>query len=514
MRTNKPDNCLMVIFGASGDLTRRKLLPALFDLSARGLLPDRFGVLGVSRSPMDDDSFREQIAEALRSEASTAAVPSARLNAFLNSLFYEALDTTDPAQYSVVADRVQELDSRLGTDNNYFFYMATPPSLFITIADGLELHGLARSGENAGWRRVIVEKPFGTDLASARKLNERLREVFGEQQIYRIDHYLGKETVQNLLVFRFSNGIFEPLWNRNYVHNVQVTAAEAVGVEQRGRYYDGVGALRDMLQNHLLHVLGMVAMEPPARFEADAVRNETIKVFQALRRVEPREVKEVAVRGQYMAGEIAGEPVRAYRDEPGVSRDSTTETYVAMRVFVDNWRWGGVPFFLRTGKRLPMRATEVVLNFRQTPHCLFGQACGRGEVSNQLVLRLQPDEGITLRFGLKIPGAGFQVQQVDMDFRYAELSSVRLPSAYERLLLDCMLGDPTLYTRADAVEACWEFVEPFLEAWRSDPEAKLYGYRAGTWGPKAADRLVAAYQARWHEPCPPHVVVEEDCPLS
>ncbi|MFQ6098618.1 MAG: glucose-6-phosphate dehydrogenase, partial [Armatimonadota bacterium] len=377
---------------------------------------------------------------------------------------------------------------------------ATPPSMYEPIAASLSAAGLNREPPPSGWRRIVVEKPFGSDLQSAKALSRSLLEAFEEAQIYRIDHYLGKETVQNLLVFRFANGIFEPLWNRNYVHHVEVTSAESIGVEGRGRYYDGAGALRDMVQNHLLQVVGMVAMEPPSSLEPDAIRNETLKVFQSLRPLSREDCERFVVRGQYAASTIDGKMVPGYRNEDGVAPDSRTETYVALRFFVDNWRWGGVPFYIRTGKRLPTRATEVVVHFKPTPHRLFGSDVEVDHGRNHLVIRIQPDEGILLEFGMKLPGAGFEVKDVAMDFRYADLSDAYVPEPYERLLLDCMLGDQTLFARSDVVEACWEFVTPILNAWKANSQLKPYEYPAGTWGPREADTLLAHQGEAWRNP--------------
>lgn len=497
----KPADCCVVIFGASGNLTQTKLLPALFDLYCQDLLPDHFAVLGVSRTPLTDDEFRERMIEGVRRHAQLRSDDAATLERFARVLFYQPIDTGLAEEYAKVRMRLEELDRAQGTGGNYLYYMATPPVLYETVAEGLAAQGLTCQTEGGPWRRVIVEKPFGYDLASAQALNRKLQEIFAENQIYRIDHYLGKESVQNLLVLRFANGIFEPLWNRNYVHDVQITAAEDAGVNNRGAYYDRVGALRDMFQNHLLQVLAMVAMEPPTRFDATSVRNETVKVFQALRPVKPEEVSDCVVRGQYVEGKVLGGRLAAYREEPGVAPASMTETYVAMRLYLDNWRWGGVPFFVRTGKRLPVRVTEVVVNFRQTPHCLFDRSCREGVRYNQLVLRLQPDEGIILSFGMKVPGAGFEVRDVAMDFHYSDLTDAYLPSAYERLLLDCMLGDATLYARNDAVEACWAFVDPIARAFSEDASIPLYGYPAGSWGPQKADEMLVPYDSRWRYPC-------------
>ncbi len=491
--------CLVVIFGASGDLAKRKLLPALFELFRLQQYPSGFDVLGVGRSPMTDESFRVTMAEAVSRFSEHQPADSQLLDAFIRNLFYQTLDTSSPAAYPLLAQRLRRLDETEMTGGNFLFYLATPPSLYEIAADGLAVGNLHR--EEGNWRRLIVEKPFGYDLASARALNLHLRNYFDENQIYRIDHYLGKETVQNLLVFRFSNGIFEPLWNRNYIHHVEITSAENLGVEGRGQYYDDAGALRDMVQNHLLQVLAMVAMEPPASFDSDSVRNETLKVFQSVRLVPAGEVEKYSMRGQYMASRLRGEAISGYREEKGVPADSRTETYAMVKLMLDNWRWGGIPFYVRAGKRLPTRVTEVVIHFKYTPHCLFGGADQVPIEANQLVLRIQPDEGILLKFGMKLPGAGFQVKTVGMDFHYSDLTEVHLPTAYERLLLDCMNGDSTLYARGDAVEACWRIVTPILEGWKENPNSKLYGYPAGTWGPKESDEFLAEEGVEWRQPC-------------
>lgn len=424
------------------------------------------------------------------------------LKRFARLLFYQQVATTEPADYWRLKNRLVALEQAYGVRGRCVYYLATPPQSFQQIVAGLAAHGLAAETPEYPFRRVVVEKPFGHDLASARELDAALHSAFEETQILRIDHYLGKETVLNTLVFRFSNGIFEPLWNRHYVHDVQILAAEDIGIEGRGAYYDKAGALRDMFQNHLLQVLAFFAMEPPAVFDATAVRNETVKVLQSLRPISVDAVRREVVRGQYTAGVVAGRPVAGYRDEPAVDPASRTETYVAARVFVDNWRWSGVPFFVRTGKRLAARVTEIVVNFRDTPHHLFGQFCRLGAGRNQLVIRIQPDEGIALRFAMKVPGTSFDVREVAMDFRYADLQEGYIPGAYERLLLDALTGDATLFIRSDAVEACWEFVDPILEAWASDPSVPLYSYAPGSWGPAEADALLARYGAEWRNPCP------------
>ena len=495
--TEQPNNCIITIFGASGDLTRRKLLPELFNLFRRERMPASFAVFGVSRTPHSDDAFRAEIRSAL--DDSEDPVSAELAESFCSHLYYQPGDVTDPASFAALAERLQVIDREQGTGGNYLFYLSTAPALFADITDSLAAHGLHDGGD--AWRRIIYEKPFGYDLATARELNDRIANVFHEDQVYRIDHYLGKETVQNMLVFRFGNGIFEPLWNRNFIDHVEITAAEHYGMEGRGKTYDRSGALRDMFQNHLMQVLGMVAMEPPARFNADALRNETIKVFQALRAIDPDEIEDRVVRGQYTAATIDGDPVPAYRGEHGIAPDSGTETYVAVKAFIDNWRWGGVPFYVRTGKRLPTRVTEVVVHFKQTPHRLFGESISGGGRNNQLIIRIQPDEGILIKFNMKQPGGGFEMRTVNMDFHYGDLANQYVPKAYERLLLDCMLGDATLFARRDALEACWAFVDPILTAWQTPAATKLHGYPAGTWGPIAATDLIEGSAGDWRYPC-------------
>ena len=374
--------------------------------------------------------------------------------------------------------------------------MSTPPSLYAIIPTYLAQQNL--NDENDGWKRLIIEKPFGYDLESAIILNNKILSNFSEEQLYRIDHYLGKETVQNLLVTRFSNGIYEPLWNRNFIDHIEITSAEDIGVGNRGGYYENSGALRDMLQNHLLQMVGLVAMEPPSSLDSKAIRNETLKVFQSLRPISENEVSKVAIRGQYVSSIVRGKQIVGYREENGVNPNSKTETYAALKFYVDNWRWGGVPFYIRTGKRLPTKVTEIVIHFKQTPHYLFSKKNGN-EACNQLIIRIQPDEGILLKFGMKLPGAGFEVQNVNMDFHYSDLSDVKLPSAYERLLLDAMLGDSTLYARGDAVEEAWKFIAPIQNIWKNDESIKVFGYPAGTWGPEPADELIE--NAGWRYPC-------------
>lgn len=490
---------VLVIFGASGDLNYRKLIPALYDLYCQKMLPKGFAVLGVSRTVYSDEEFREKVRPGIKEFANKEAADSAKLEDFLSHLHYQSIDTSSEEDYGTLKERLAQLDAEEDTQGNYIFYLSTPPSLYQVIPSLLAKHDLHRAPEG-GFRRLIVEKPFGYDLKTAKQLNHDLLLSFKEHQIYRIDHYLGKETVQNLLVTRFSNGIFEPLWNGKYIHHVQITSAENIGVGDRGGYYDGSGALRDMLQNHLLQVVGMVAMEPPSVVEATSIRNEVLKVFQALRPIPEDQVKDFVIRGQYTESTIKGQHIKGYREEKGVPSDSRTPTFVAMKFFIDNWRWGGVPFYVRTGKYLPTRVTEIVIQFKETPHRLFKDVCSPMS-GNQLIVRIQPNEGIKLKFGMKVPGAGFQVETVSMDLHYADLQSAYVPSAYERLLLDAMQGDATLYARGDAVEAAWEFVDPILNAWETRDDIPVYGYPAGTWGPEPTDSMIEGENMGWRYPC-------------
>jgi glucose-6-phosphate 1-dehydrogenase len=485
--------CVVVIFGATGDLARRKLLPALYALALEHRLPVGLTVLGVARRPMSDDEFRRQMREAVAEHGRTGPPDAVEWEPFAEGLFYQDLDYHDQGAYGALAERLVRLDAERGTRGNYLFYLATPPSVFPVAVTQLGAAGLARSG--TGWRRVVIEKPIGHDLASARALNTVIAESFDESQVYRIDHYLGKETVQNLLVFRFANGIFEPLWNRAHVDNVQITVAESLGVEGRGAYYEEAGVLRDMVQNHLLQLLCLVAMEPPATFAADHVRDEKTKVLRALRPIRPDDVERVAVRAQYERGAILGQPVPGYREEAGVAPASTTETYAAVRLGVDNWRWSGVPFYLRSGKRMTRRLSEIALQFRRPPQLLFGPHVEELQ-PNSLVVRIQPDEGIALRFSAKLPVQEFQLRPVTMDFRYGTSFGIAAPEAYERLLLDAMRGDPTLFARADWVDAAWQVLAPIQAAWAAGPP-KLPTYEAGSAGPREADELLEREGRRW-----------------
>ncbi|PMH43245.1 glucose-6-phosphate dehydrogenase [Vibrio sp. 10N.286.49.B3] len=487
----KPENNTIVIFGASGDLTHRKLIPALYHLYANGLLPDDFAIIGVSRTVYSDIDFRSYLKTAL---IKSEKVVEETLERFCNHLYYQALNTSDSAEYAQLKVRLEVLGEKHNTQGNTVYYMATPPSLYGVIPECLGAHGL--NSEAHGWKNLIVEKPFGYDLASANELDERIHAHFSEKQIYRIDHYLGKETVQNLLVFRFANGMFEPLWNRNFIDYVEITAAESLGVEERGGYYDGAGAVRDMFQNHLLQVLAMVGMESPAAINADSIRDEVVKVMQSFQPLSEQDLQKNLVLGQYTDSTVRGEHFPGYREENGVADDSRTETYVGLKMFIQNWRWNGVPFYVRTGKRLPTRVTEVVIHFKQTPHPVFG----KNAPENKLIIRIQPDEGILMSFGLKKPGAGFEAEEVSMDFHYGDLAETNMLTAYERLILDCMKGDATLFARSDAVKACWRFVQPILD-YKAQPE-HLFGYAAGTWGPKEADELINSDQQRqWRFPC-------------
>ena len=484
---------ILVIFGASGDLAKRKLIPALYELSQQDLLPEKFAVLGVSRSALSDEDFRERMTEFLPESRES----SPDIETFLQRLSYFTLQTGEAAEYERLKRHLEELSAATGIPPNTIYYLATPPSLYEVIPRCLNAVRLCHSDE--GFRRLIVEKPFGTDLSSAQDLNRNLLSYFREDQIYRIDHYIGKETVQNMLVTRFANGIFEPIWNLNFIHHVEITSAESLGVEGRGGYYDHSGALRDMVQSHLLQLVGLVAMEPPVVVEADAIRNEVLKVFQSLRPITPDQITKHVVRGQYIASTIKGDPVKGYRDEEGVNPLSRTETFVALKFFIDSWRWGGVPFYIRTGKKLPARVAEVVIHFKRPPRHLFQYEENALTNYNQLILRVQPDEGIVLKFGLKVPGPGFRVQTVNMDFHYDDLGNSHLPSAYARLLLDCMQGDATLFARGDAVEEAWKFIQPISDVFASGLDMPIYGYPAGTWGPEEAEGIVD--DANWRYPC-------------
>jgi glucose-6-phosphate 1-dehydrogenase len=490
-----PDPAAFVLFGATGDLAHRKVVPALLQLWRTHLLPRDFCVLACGRRPYDDETFRAELRDSLHRYSRVQAEPEI-LDEFLAQVMYHQGDFGDEATYQRLEARLLELDRRQGTEGNALFYLATQPSAFAPIIGQLGRAGLDHEVHGGGWRRIVIEKPFGHDLDSANRLNREVGKVFRESQVYRIDHYLGKETVRNLLVFRFGNGIFEPIWNRRYVDHVQITVGESIGVEGRGRFYEETGAARDVLQNHLLQLLSLVAMEPPTAFSADALRDEKVKVTRAIAPLGPMEVARDVIRGQYGPGWVAAEPVPGYRQEPEVDAISETETYVAARFQIDDWRWSGIPFYVRTGKRLPKRATEIAIQFKAVPHRLFKESSLDPE-PNLLAMRIQPDEGIVLRFGAKVPGLGIDVRTVNMDFTYGSSFSVDSPDAYETLILDALLGDASLFTRADETEAAWAVVTPIFEAWIEQPSPDVPNYDAGTWGPAAAEALLARDGRRW-----------------
>ncbi len=494
----KAEPCAIILFGASGDLARRKVVPALYDIAAHEALAERYAIVGFARTPMTDDAFRTGAGVAARSISEVGPIDDAKWSAFAKCLAYVAGDYDEADAYKKLAARLDELDRTQSLHGNRLFYLATPPEVYPHIVEQLGRAGLARPRSANSWVRIVIEKPFGRDLASARKLNQQVLEVFEESQVYRIDHYLGKDTVQNLLVLRFGNGIFEPLWNRNYVDHVQITAAESLGVERRATFYETTGALRDMIQSHVLQITSLVALEPPATFDATAVRNEKIKVLRSIRPFTEESVRRDVVRAQYAAGEIGGKPEAAYREEPGVSPVSQTETFVAAKLDIDNWRWAGVPFYLRTGKHLARRVTEVVIQFRSAPHVVFR---GKEVEANRLILNIQPDEGISISFGAKLPGTEMNIRTVTMDFCYRTAFGEGSRSAYATLLSDCLRGDATLFDRADSVEAAWFFVDPILEAWAAgNRAAAIPTYPAGSWGPGESDALLETDGRRWHNP--------------
>ena len=475
----------MVIFGATGDLTKTKLIPALQNLQTENLLPDNFAILGVSRGELDTEAFHAGLTS-----------PDAPLSDWVRRrLHYLRGDASSSSTYTDLTTRLAELDNEFGTRGNYLFYLATAPQLFSEIVQQLGQSGLAR--QETGWRRVIIEKPFGRDLESAQQLNQEIKRVLEENQIYRIDHYLGKETVQNILVFRFGNGIFEPIWDRRYVDHVQITAAEAEGIDRRGAYYDSAGALRDMVPNHLFQLITLTAMEPPISFEADAVRDEQTKILNAMQTLTEEDVLKQTVRGQYGSGSVDGKQVAAYRSEDNVPRDSNTETFVAMQLSIDNWRWAGVPFYLRTGKRLARRFTEIVIQFKRPPFMLFRNTPVDDLTANRLVLHIQPSETISLRFSAKVPGPVVKLGTVDMDFDYVDYFGCTPSTGYERLLYDCMGGDATLFQRADMVESAWRIVAPIQRAWGSQIDATFPNYEAGSNGPAASDHLLERDGRKW-----------------
>jgi glucose-6-phosphate 1-dehydrogenase len=498
--------CTMVICGATGDLAERKLGPALYNTLLGGFLPPEFTVVGFARRDLTDEEFREHLLNGINRYSRNKPAKQAIWESFARGIEYHHGTFDDPAAYAELAKRLDRIDRDRGTAGNRLFYFAVPPSLYPEIIQHLDRAGLAASGpgrpsgSKKGWTRVIVEKPFGYDLQSARTLNREIAEVFHEDQVYRIDHYLGKETVQNLSVFRFGNGLFEPIWNRRYIDSVQITVAETVGAEGRGEFYEDIGALRDIVQNHGLQLLAMFAMEPPVEFGAEDLRDEKLKVLRAVKPMAIEDVAANTIRGQYVSGWVEGERISSYRDEPEVAPDSETETYAALKLTIDSWRWAGVPFYIRTGKALPSRVTEIAVQFRRAPLALFSRAGVPQVDPNVLAIRVQPDEGILLRFGAKVPGQGLQIRTVNMDFRYGSSFAVDSPDAYETLLLDAMVGDASLFTRNDEVERAWAILDPILEAWSTGRGGPLHFYGAGSWGPPAADELLARDGRAWRKP--------------
>jgi glucose-6-phosphate 1-dehydrogenase len=486
--------CAMVVFGATGDLTMRKLVPALYNLEKANLLPQDFAILGVAHDELSLDDFRKKATRFLQAEDHGTEA----WEKFQKALHYERGDFADDAAYTRIAEALNTIDQQHGTSQNYLFYMATSPKFFCDIVHHLGKSGLS-SQENGHWRRVVIEKPFGQDLDSATALNRAIKSVLSEDQIYRIDHYLGKETVQNILVFRFGNGIFEPIWDRRYIDHVAITNAETVGVEMRGGYFDAAGTLRDMVPNHMMQLISLTAMEPPASFNADAVRDEQSKVLHAIQLLSSEDVLHQAVRGQYGEGTIQKEKVQGYRTEPGVSPESKTETFVALKLNIDNWRWADVPFYLRTGKRMPKRHTEITIQFKRAPFQLFRQTAVHKLQTNRLVIQIQPDEGMALSFGAKIPGAVLRLGSVEMSFEYSKYFGAEPNTGYEVLLYDCMMGDATLFQRADMVEVGWRILDPVLDVWKALPARNFPNYTAGTWGPKEADDLMERDGRHWRK---------------
>ncbi|MDP9071017.1 MAG: glucose-6-phosphate dehydrogenase [Actinomycetota bacterium] len=485
--------CVLVVFGASGDLTSRKLMPALEQLAANRQLPPAFSVVGVARTEMTDEDFRQRMLEAVEK-------PSAAWESLVAGFRYVAGDYAEPETFDRLKQVLGEVDDERGTGGNRVYYLATVPGVFEKVAAAMGEHGMNLPKYDDSFVRIVFEKPYGHDLHSARHLDQAVLDVFAEEQVYRIDHYLGKETVQNVIALRFANAIFEPIWNRRYVDHVQITVAESLGVGHRGGFYERAGALRDIVQNHVLQVLALTLMEPPVTVDAKGIRDEKVKALRAVDIPDATEVSTEVVRAQYGEGWVEGEHVSGYTEEEDVSPHSRTETYVAMRLRVDNWRWAGVPFYVRTGKRLPKRMTEVAMEFHDVPHLPFPPQATQGLGPNALVLRIQPDEGITLRFGAKVPGQAFRVRTVSMDFSYGAAFLEEAPDAYERLLLDAMVGDPTLFIRTDEVEQAWKIVDPILAAWSADDRTTIPTYPAGSWGPKEADRLLEREGRRWRSP--------------
>jgi glucose-6-phosphate 1-dehydrogenase len=495
--TGVTEPCTVVLFGASGDLAKRKVIPAMYDLAIHNSLGARYAIVGFARSKMTDDTFRQTAGDAAKTISEVGPIDPKQWSDFASRLYYHTGDYGDPAAYTALAARLKELSEKNNLGGNRLFYLSTPPEVYFDIIDQIGKAGLAKPSSPNSWVRIIVEKPFGRDLASAKELNRRVLSVFEEHQVYRIDHYLGKDTVQNLLVLRFGNGIFEPLWNRNYVDHVQITAAETLGVERRGGFYETTGALRDMIQSHVLQLTSLVAVEPPASFDANSVRNEKLKVLQSIRPFDLEAVAQSVIRGQYGPGEVGGKPLPGYRQEQGVNASSKTETFVAARLLIENWRWAGVPFYLRTGKRLAKRTTEIVIQFRCAPHMVFRD---KGIEPNRLVLNIQPDEGISVSFSAKKPGTEMNIGNVVMDFSYREGFGNGSRSAYATLVNDCVRGDATLFDRGDNVEAAWALVDPILDVWSAAKTATVPQYASGSWGPRESEQLLERDGRKWYNP--------------
>jgi glucose-6-phosphate 1-dehydrogenase len=492
-----PEPCTMIIFGATGDLTHRKLIPALYNQALERRLPPNFNMVGFARRPYNDETFQQEALNSINKFSRRRPADPTVWDQLSKHIHYVQSDFTNPDGYKKLAETLDKIDAENGTRGNRLFYLSTNPDDYPTIVNALGTVGLNKPNKPGAWVRIIVEKPFGFDLPTALKLNQTIGHIFDESQVYRIDHYLGKETVQNILVFRFANSIFEPLWNRQYVDHIQIIVSEELGVEGRGPYYDESGAIRDMVQNHMMQVLSLICMEPPSNFEANAVRDEKVKVLRAISPLTPDEVVERTVRGQYGPGLIMGEPVPGYREEERVPPDSITETFVALKLFVDNWRWAGVPIYLRHGKRLPKRTSEVTLQFKPVPHGLFNQPGDPPIEPNVLNLQIQPNEGISLKFGAKVPGPTMNIRPVTMDFRFGQSFGVAAADAYERLILDAMLGDSTLFARRDEVEQAWAIVTSILDGWKLHMPPRFPNYEAGSWGPAEADELIERDGRRW-----------------
>ncbi|MGA8657896.1 MAG: glucose-6-phosphate dehydrogenase [Chthoniobacterales bacterium] len=492
------DPCAIVIFGASGDLTKRKLIPALYNLASYGIMPEKFSVIGVARRELPNEKFRDQLGNDL-AELGTQPVDPKLWAKFRDRIAYCQGNFDDPKTYEKLQAQLDESEKRLGTGGNVLFYLSVQPDYFADIAQQLSEHGLTRE-ENGRWRRVIIEKPFGHDLASARELSSKLTSVLKEKQIYRIDHYLGKETAQNLLVFRLGNAVFEPIWNRRYIDHVQLTVAESIGIEGRGSFYETAGAFRDVMQNHMFMLLALIAMEPPTSLDGEAIRNEKVKLLRSIQKTTPQEALYNSVRGQYGEGIVGGKKVPAYRQEPNVAPNSTVETYAAIKLIIENWRWAGVPFYLRSGKRLAQRSTKIVIRFKTPPLSLFATNESDPIAPNYLIFNIQPDEGITFQVRAKVPGPSICTSSVRLDFDYSQFGERQPTTGYEKMLYDCMVGDATLFHRSDMVEAAWEAAQPILEGWENSKPKDFPNYAAGTWGPEAADKLMARDNHKWWYP--------------